>query len=138
MKMELLTGNTQWKMPKTIPHGKRQCKVRHSWLLEGHRERERNVRGHGILGSYRSQYLDEHLTWDMVFHCKRFPDVTIRKLKARFCVRGDRQSEGIGFFDMYAPVLNWLTVRLMLVLLKILGLATKQVDYTAALVSCSD
>jgi Reverse transcriptase (RNA-dependent DNA polymerase) len=71
-------------------------------------------------------------TW--AFRCKRFPDGTIRKLKARFCVRGDRQREGIDFFDTYAPVVNWLTVRLMLVLSEILGLATKQVDYTTAFV----
>jgi Reverse transcriptase (RNA-dependent DNA polymerase) len=71
-------------------------------------------------------------TW--AFRCKRFPDGTIRKLKARFCVQGDRQREGIDFFDTYAPVVNWLTVRFMLVLSEILGLATKQVDYTAAFV----
>lgn len=71
-------------------------------------------------------------TW--AFKCKRFPDGTIGKLKARFCVRGDRQVEGVDFFDTYAPVVNWQTVRLMLVLSAILGLATKQVDYTAAFV----
>ena len=32
-------------------------------------------------------------TW--AFKCKRFPDGSVRKLKARFCVRGDRQQEGI-------------------------------------------
>ena len=69
-------------------------------------------------------------TW--VFRCKRFPDGSVRKLKARFCVRGDRQVEGIDFFDTFAPVVNWTTVRLMLILSVILGLATKQVDYTAA------
>jgi Reverse transcriptase (RNA-dependent DNA polymerase) len=40
----------------------------------------------------------------------------------------------IDFFDMYAPVVNWLIVRLMLVSSEILGLATKQVDYTAAFI----
>jgi hypothetical protein len=29
---------------------------------------------------------------------------TIRKLKARFCVRGDMQKEGIDYFDTFAPV----------------------------------
>lgn len=71
-------------------------------------------------------------TW--AFRCKRFPDGLIRKLKARFCVRGDKQLEGIDYFDTYAPVVSWATVRLMLVLSIILGLATKQVDYTAAFV----
>jgi Reverse transcriptase (RNA-dependent DNA polymerase) len=71
-------------------------------------------------------------TW--AFCCKRFPDGSIRKIKAQFCVRGDRQHKGIDYFETYAPVVNWQTVRLMLVLSVILGLATKQVDYTAAFV----
>ena len=50
-------------------------------------------------------------TW--AFRCKRFPDGTIKKLKARFCARGDRQLEGVDFFDTYAPVASWSTVRLM-------------------------
>jgi len=40
--------------------------------------------------------------------------------------------EGIDIFDTFAPVLNWTTVRLMLILSVILGLETKQVDYTPA------
>ena len=71
-------------------------------------------------------------TW--AFRCKRFPDGTIRKLKARFCARGDRQIEGVDFFETFAPVTNWMTVRLMLTLSMILGLHTKQVDYTAAFI----
>jgi hypothetical protein len=68
------------------------------------------------------------------FKRKQFPDGRVRKLKARICVRGDQQIEGIDFFDTYTPVLAWSTVRLLLVLSVILGLATKQVDYTLAFV----
>ena len=71
-------------------------------------------------------------TW--AFKCKRFPDGSVRKLKARFCARGDRQIEGLDYFETYAPVTNWMTVRLMLTLSTILGLHTKQVDYTAAFI----
>jgi hypothetical protein len=71
-------------------------------------------------------------TW--AFRCKRFPDGTVRKLKARFCVRGDKQKEGVDYFDTFAPVVSWQTVCLMLVLSIILNLSTKQVDYTAAFV----
>jgi Reverse transcriptase (RNA-dependent DNA polymerase) len=71
-------------------------------------------------------------TW--AFKCKRYPDGSVRKLKARFCARGDRQIEGVDFFDTFAPVVNWTTVRLMLILSIILGLSTRQVDYTAAFV----
>jgi hypothetical protein len=71
-------------------------------------------------------------TW--AFKCKRFPDGSMRKLKARFCVRGDCQIEGVDFFDTYAPVVTWMTIRLLLLLSVVLGLATKQVDYTLAFV----
>ena len=73
-------------------------------------------------------------TW--AFRCKRFPSGLVRKLKARFCCRGDRQIDGIDFDsnDIFSPVINWNTVRLMLILSLILGLETKQVDYTAAFV----
>jgi hypothetical protein len=71
-------------------------------------------------------------TW--AFRCKRYPDGRIRKFKARFCARGDRQIEGVDFFDTFAPVINWTSVRLLLILSAILGLSTKQVDYTAAFV----
>jgi hypothetical protein len=71
-------------------------------------------------------------TW--AFKCKRFPDGLVRKLKARFCVRGDCQIDGVDVFDTYAPVVSWTTVRLLLILSVVLGLATKQVDYTAAFV----
>ena len=71
-------------------------------------------------------------TW--AFKRKRYPDGRVRKLKARFCVRGDRQIEGVDFFETYAPVVAWSTVRLLLVLSVVLGLATKQVDYTLAFI----
>jgi hypothetical protein len=71
-------------------------------------------------------------TW--AFKCKRFPDGLVRKLKARFCVRGDCQIENLDVFDTYAPVVSWTTVRLLLILSVVLSLSTQQVDYTAAFV----
>ena len=69
-------------------------------------------------------------TW--AFKVKRYPDGLVRKLKARFCVRGDTQIEGVDFFDTYAPVVSWTTVRIMMILSIILDLKTKQVDYVSA------
>ena len=71
-------------------------------------------------------------TW--AFKCKRYPDGSIRKLKARFCARGDRQIEDVDYFDTFAPVVKWNTVRLLLTLSSILGLSTRQVDYVSAFV----
>ena len=69
-------------------------------------------------------------TW--AFKCKRYPDDSVRKHKARFCARGDKQIEGVDYFETFAPVVGWMTVRLLLILSLILGWASKQVDYTTA------
>ncbi len=71
-------------------------------------------------------------TW--VFRIKRYPDGRFRKTKARFCVRGDKQVEGVDYEDKYAPVVAWSTVRLMLCLSMSLGWETKQVDFSNAFV----
>ena len=58
----------------------------------------------------------------------------MRKLKAILCVRGYLQVEGVDYFDMYAPVVSWLTVRIVMILALILRLESVQVDYTAAFI----
>jgi hypothetical protein len=63
---------------------------------------------------------------------KRFPDGRVRKLKARYCVRGDLQTEGVDYFETYAPVVSWSTVRLLLILAIVYGLASKQADFSNA------
>jgi len=68
------------------------------------------------------------------FKRKRFPDGKVRKLKAGFCARGFEQVEGKDYFETFAPVVQWLTVRLILVLTIIMGLENKQIDYTAAFI----
>ena len=69
-------------------------------------------------------------TW--AFKLKRHPDCLIKNFKASFCARGDMQLEGIDFFETYAPVIQWATVRLMLILEVLLGLKSKQGYVTAA------
>ena len=44
------------------------------------------------------------------FKRKRYPNGSIRKLKARLCARGFEQREGIDYFETFAPVVQWLTV----------------------------
>ena len=66
------------------------------------------------------------------FKLKRFPDGLIKKFKARFCARGDQQLEGIDFFETYAPVVQWTSVRMMLILEILMKLKSKQGDVTAA------
>ena len=71
-------------------------------------------------------------TW--AFRLKRYPDGLVKKFKARFCVRGDMQVEGIDYFETWAPVVQWTTVRTMMILATKLGLQTAQADITAAFV----
>jgi hypothetical protein len=71
-------------------------------------------------------------TW--AFKIKRFPDGLVKKFKARFCVRGDMQKEGIDFFETWSPVVQWTTVRSMMVLAANRKLVTAQADITAAFV----
>ena len=78
----------------------------------------------------KSNVLDT--TW--AYKTKQYPDCWIRKYKARICVQGDQQEHGYDYFDRYSPVVGWNTVRLFLILTATLGLATKQADYTLALV----
>jgi hypothetical protein len=66
------------------------------------------------------------------FKRKRFPDGSIRKLKARTCARGFEQIEGVDYFETFAPVVQWMTVRLILIMTILLNLENKQIDYTAA------
>jgi len=74
-------------------------------------------------------------TW--AFKVKRFPDGRVRKFKARYCAGGHRQVEGVDYFDKYAPVVAWSTVRMLLTLSLSQGWATKQVDFSNAFVQAT-
>ena len=63
-------------------------------------------------------------TW--TFKLRGYPNGLIKKFKAR------QQLEGIDFFETYAPVVQWTTVRLMLILEVLLNLKSKQGDVNAA------
>ena len=66
------------------------------------------------------------------FKKKRYPDGDLRKLKARICARGFEQIEGVDYFETFAPVVQWMTVRIILIMTILLNLENKQIDYTAA------
>ena len=68
-------------------------------------------------------------TW--VFRRKRAPDGRIKKYKGRYCVRGDLQE---GEFDTFAPVVQWSTIRLILVLSLTLDWPACSIDFASAFV----
>lgn len=53
-------------------------------------------------------------TW--AFKLKWYPDGSAQKYKARFCVRGDKQVEGMDFWETWSPVVQWSTVRTIMTL----------------------
>ncbi len=70
-------------------------------------------------------------TWS--FRIKRYPDGRIRDYKARYNVRGDLLEHGVDFTDSpYAPLVQWSTVRLMLVVGSIQNLYSCCVDFKNA------
>ena len=49
------------------------------------------------------------------FKRKRYPDSRIWKYKARLCAHGGMQSFGVNYWESYAPTVNWISIRFLLV-----------------------
>ena len=71
-------------------------------------------------------------TW--AFKVKRYPDGSVKKFKARFCARGDRQLEGVDYFETWAPVVQWSTIRIVMIIAAKLRYCSAQCDITAAFI----
>ena len=63
---------------------------------------------------------------------KRLPDGTITKWKARLCCHCGMQQWGVNYWETYAPVVCWASVRLILIITMISGLPTRSVDFVLA------
>ena len=66
------------------------------------------------------------------FKRKRFPDGSLNKHKARLCAHGGQQTWGQDYWDTYAPVVTWASVRLLLIVAKIHKLESKSIDFVLA------
>ena len=108
----------------------------HEGFYEGMRQEIKELESKNtwtpILHSEMQQCGHKSLPSTWVFHRKRFPDGSIRKLKARLCVRGDKQVPGIDFTESYSPVVQWTSICLILILSLILNWQMAQTDYTNA------
>ena len=56
------------------------------------------------------------ITAKWIFRTKRDTEGIVRKLKARLVARGFQQEEGIDYHDIFAPVVKWSTILLILAL----------------------
>ena len=66
------------------------------------------------------------------FKRKRYPDGSLNKHKARLCAHGGQQTWGQDYWDTYAPVVTWASVRLLLIVAKIHNLESKSIDFVLA------
>jgi hypothetical protein len=66
------------------------------------------------------------------FKRKCFPDGSLNKHKAQLCVHGGPQTWVQDYWETYAPVVTWASVRLLLIVAKIHGLSSKSIDFVLA------
>jgi hypothetical protein len=66
------------------------------------------------------------------FKRKRSPDGRVLKHKARLCAHGGMQTWGVNYWETYAPVVNWLSVRTLMALSIIHDLETRSIDFVLA------
>jgi hypothetical protein len=61
----------------------------------------------------------------------RYPDGSVKKVKAQFCARGEPQKEGIDFFETWSPVVQWSTICIVTILTALRGWKLVQCNITA-------
>ena len=66
------------------------------------------------------------------FKRKRYPDGTLNKHKVRLCAHGGMQQWGVSYWETHSPVVNMLTVCLLLALCNIHGLHSKSINFVLA------
>ncbi len=63
---------------------------------------------------------------------KRRPDGSLEKHKARICADGSRMQYGVDYWDIYSPVIQWSTLRLVMIISTLTNLKSRQVDFVQA------
>ncbi len=66
------------------------------------------------------------------FKCKCFQDGWLSKHNARLCAHGGMQRWGKNYWETYSPVVNMISIKLLLVIAKIHCLESKLIDFVLA------
>ena len=66
------------------------------------------------------------------FKRKRDPQGNIIKYKARLCCHGGQQQWGVNYWDTYAPVVSWSSIRILMTLAELHNFHTKSADFVQA------
>ena len=95
--------------------------------------------GHKEMGNYKPVPLRDipkgTKLIDMVWSMRRKRCINtqdVYKWKARLNIHGGQQEHGVHYWDTYAPVVTWQTVRLFLILSLLLGWQSWQLDFVMA------
>ena len=95
--------------------------------------------GHKEMGNYKPVQFREipkgaeliDMVWS-IGRKRRINTQEVYKWKARLNVHGGQQEHGVHYWDTYAPVVTWQTVRLFLILSLLLGWQSRQLDFIIA------
>ena len=63
---------------------------------------------------------------------RRIKTREVYKWKARLNVHGGQQVKGIHFWETFAPVVTWASIRLVLILAQVMKWHTRQIDFVLA------
>jgi hypothetical protein len=78
---------------------------------------------------------EEHKVLDAIWSMKRKRRIktqVVYKWKARLNVHGGQQVYGVNFWETFAPVVTWASIRLVLILSILHGWKTRQIDFVLA------
>eukprot|EP00957_Ditylum_brightwellii_P186837 14227213-Ditylum_brightwellii.AAC.1 len=70
------------------------------------------------------------LIWS--FKQKRHADGSLNKHNARLCCHGGQQQWGVKYYETYAPVVAWASVRTMLIMSRLYNLNTRSIGFVLA------
>ena len=95
--------------------------------------------GHEQMGNYKPVPLNQvpkgtkliDMVWSMR-RKRRIKTQEVYKWKAPLNVHGGQQEHGVHYWDTYAPVVTWQTVRFFLILSILLGWQSRQLDFIMA------
>ena len=94
---------------------------------------------HEKMGNYEPMPLNKvpkgtkllDMVWSM-WRKRRIKTQEVYKWKAHLNMHGGQQVHGVHYWDTYAPVVTWQTVRLFLIVSLILGWQSRQLDFVMA------
>ena len=66
------------------------------------------------------------------FKRKKFQDGRMKKYKGRLCVHGGQQEYGVNYWETYSPVVNWMSVRLLLTICHLHKFDSQSIDFVLA------